>query len=141
MVCLFLLLIQVEYVTYLIVLIYLGGILIFFLFTALMLNDDYRLVRVATQYSIGNILLFLFIVKFFFFFTYINFNLIRFKAYQSFEYNTFVIENNYTISDLFKNQGDILNLINLYTEKSLLLILLGLILLYTMKGVIVITRQ
>ena len=51
------------------------------------------------------------------------------------------IENFYFMNDLFKNQGDTITLLSLYTEKSILLLVLGLILLYTMMGVIIITRK
>jgi hypothetical protein len=51
------------------------------------------------------------------------------------------IENNYFLTDLTNNYGDVYALISLYSDKSILLLILGLILLFTMMGVIVITKN
>ena len=140
--CFLLFQIHVEYLTYLILLLYLGGILIFFLFTALMLNKASRSINeIQNYFSFYNILFFVFGLKCFFLLSYLNFNLCYFKSGQAETFAASLITNNYNINDLFKNQGDILNLLTLYTEKSLLLGLLGLNLLFTMMGVIIITRN
>ena len=136
-----LLLLQIEYLTLLILLLYLGGILIFFLFTALMLNNEYSTKKNITLYSFENIFLFLISFKFFYIVTYFNYKLCYLKINISLDYVPSLIENNYFLKDIMKNHGDALMLLNIFTEKSILLFLLGIILLFTMLGAIVITKK
>lgn len=138
---LILLQIQVEYLTFLIMLLYLGGILIFFLFTALMLNNEYHSNKTNTPLSVDNIIFLIFFFKCFFLLSCLNFNLCYFRSLFFNNYLSVFIENNYFLSDILKNQGDVLTLMSLYTEKSILLFILGFILLFTMMAIIVITRK
>lgn len=133
---------HIEYVTYLILLLYLGGILIFFLFTILMLNNEYTpLTTWSNHYSFENIILLLFSCKAFFFMSYFNLKLCFFlENWNSIEYSPMLIVNNYFIKEFLKNQGDIISFFSLYTEQFFLILILAMILLFTMMGVIVITK-
>ena len=73
--------------------------------------------------------------------TTINYNLCLTKTYIISSYLPGIINNNFFFKDLIKNQGDVIEFITLYTEKYLLLFILGNILLFTMMGVIVITKK
>jgi len=133
---------HIEYLTYLILLLYLGGILIFFLFTTLMLNNEYTSIKVITQYSLENLLLLLISCKFFFIVSYLNLKVCLFnKIFICQDYSPMLINNNYFLKDLLNNQGDVFTFLSLYTEKAVLILILGLILLFTMMGVIVITKS
>lgn len=57
---------HVEYLTFLILLLYLGGILIFFLFTALMLNNEDMIKNYKSSYSFENTLIFILSFKMFY---------------------------------------------------------------------------
>lgn len=132
---------HVEYITFLILLLYLGGILIFFLFTALMLNNEYNSDKIITKYSFENILLFILFFKTFYLISCLNFKISLFKSLSLVQYLPTYIENNYFLKNFTENHSDVVNFVSLYTEKSLLLIILGFILLFTMLGVIVITKK
>lgn len=133
---------HIEYITYLILLLYLGGILIFFLFTTLMLNKEYQSTRFITQYSFENVILLLFSCKFFFLISYLNFKTCFFTSHlHSITYSPALIQNNYFLKELLNNQGDVTSFLSLYTEKFVLILILGMILLFTMMGVIVITKS
>lgn len=133
---------HIEYITYLILLLYLGGILIFFLFTTLMLNNEYTSTKIVTNYSFENIILLLFTGKLFFLISYLNQKICLFHQIAlSIDYSPMLIQNNYFLKHLLNNQGDVLSFISLYTEKFILIIILGIILLFTMMGVIVITKS
>jgi NADH:ubiquinone oxidoreductase subunit 6 (subunit J) len=141
LIAILLLQLHIEYITYLILLLYLGGILIFFLFTTLMLNNEYTSVKIVTQYSLENMLLLLFCCKLFFFMSYLNLKICSFiESFYSKEYSPMLIQNNYFLKELLSNQGDVITFLSLYTEKSILIFILGMILLFTMMGVIVITK-
>ena len=133
--------IHVEYSTYLVFLLYLGGILIFFLFTALMLSNEYNFVKSSNQTSFDNILFLLITLKIWFLTTALNFNISTEKSYILNDYFPTHIENNYYLKDLVSNHSDIYNFFSLFTEKYVLLFILGNILLFTMIGVIVITKK
>lgn len=137
----FLLQLHIEYLTYLILLLYLGGIIIFFLFTTLMLNNEYKSSKGVTQFSLEHLIFTLFFFKCFFFLTYLNYKLCIFITTLSTSYLPTHIENNYFYKELLNNQGDAITFMSLYTEKFILLLILGAILLFTMIGVIVITRS
>jgi len=94
---------HIEYVTYLILLLYLGGILIFFLFTTLMLNNEYTSVRVITQYSLDNFLLLLVSCKLFFLVSYLNLKVCLFnKVLFTQDYSPMLIKNNYFFKTIIK---------------------------------------
>ena len=133
--------IHIEYSTYLLLLLYLGGILIFFLFTALMLNNEYSTIKNVKQISFDNILIFLITFKIWFFLTTLNYNINVEKNYLFYDYFPTYIENNYFYKDMLNNHSDIYNFFSLFTENYILLFLLGNILLFTMMGVIVITKK
>lgn len=142
LVALLMLSLHIEYVTYLILLLYLGGILIFFLFTILMLNNEYtQLTTTLSYYSLENMILLLFSCKAFFFISYFNSKICFFlENWNSTEYSPMLVVNNYFIKEILKNQGDVISFFSLYTEQFVLIIILAMILLFTMMGVIVITK-
>lgn len=132
---------QIEYLTFLILLLYLGGILIFFLFTALMLSNEYTPIKVAKNYSLDNIFLFLIVFKGYFAINSLNFYICMEKSENPMIFFPTHINNNFFWNHFFSNQSDVSNFICLFTEKYLLLFILGNILLFTMIGVIVITKK
>lgn len=140
-ICLLLFQLNIEYLTYLVLLLYLGGILIFFLFTALMLNQEYISTKVVILYSLENSFLILLFLKLFFYLSTLNYQLCFFKIYFSLEYVPVYISNTYFLKDLLGNHGDALTFLSLYSEKALIFIIFGLILLFTMMGVILITKK
>ena len=139
--CILLLQVHVEYITFLILLLYLGGILIFFLFTSLMLNNEYDYKKQNTTYSFETALLLIFFSKIFYSISIINNKIINFKLMYTNRFLASYITENYALNDLISCHYDIYTIINLYSEKYILLIFLGMILLYTMIGVIVITKN
>ena len=132
---------HVEYVTYLFLLLYLGGILIFFLFTSLMLHKEYQSFKVFTLPSWDNFFVLIFMSKFFFFWSCLNLKLCCLKNTYLLSYSSCFIENDFFFKELFNNQSDLVFFISLYTEKAFVLFLLGMILLFTLMGVIVITKK
>lgn len=106
-----------------------------------MLNNEYDSNKNNYSFSIENIILFLFFFKSFFFVSIFNNKIIEFKNLNSSEYSSTSINNGYKINDLVSNHNDLLNLISLYSDKYILLFILGMILLFTMVGVIVITKN
>ena len=140
-ICILFFQLQVEYITYLTLLLYLGGILIFFLFTALMLNNEYRSVKLKIYFSFENMVLLVFFCKAFFILDTVNFKTSSFKNNIVLPYLTSYIENNFYIQDIIKNHGDIISFLSLYFEQSILLLILGFILLFTMMSVIIITKK
>lgn len=139
--CLLLLQLHLEYLTFLILLLYLGGILIFFLFTALMLNNEYDYKNQNHSLSFENTFIFVFFFKIFFWISLLNNKIIYFKSIYPKYYLNSYISDSFSTSNLLSNQNDVLSLIILYSEKYIFLIVLGMILLYTMIGVIVITKN
>lgn len=139
--CVLLLQLHVEYLTFLILLLYLGGILIFFLFTALMLNNEYDSSKQNYFFSFENIILFIIVCKTFFIWNILNNKVIFFTSLNINKYIPSLITDNLSITNYLSTQNDVILFICLYSEKYLLLIFLGLVLLFTMIGVIVITKN
>lgn len=138
----FLLQLHIEYLTFLILLLYLGGILIFFLFTSLMLSNEYNSQTKSSLYSTENIVFIFLFVKIYYWVNLYNFKLCTFLTFNtSNNYYTNYISDNYSYIELLNNQHDVLILNSLYSNKIILLFLLGMILLFTMVGVIVITKE
>lgn len=131
---------NVEYLTFLILLLYLGGIIIFFLFTTLMLTNEYDSKQKNNYLSIENILILLIFTKLFFLCNVLNKKIIiHINTY----YNIFMptnITGNIFFNKFISAQNDIILFIHLYSEKYIFIILLGMILLFTMIGVIFITK-
>lgn len=130
-----------EYLTFLILLLYLGGIIIFFLFTTLMLSNEYDSKKNNHYFSIDTVLIILIFTKLFFLTSILNKQILY---YTNTFYNYFIpvnITQNIHIKNFLTSQNDIVLFVNLYSEKYIFLIFLGMILLFTMIGVIVITKN
>lgn len=139
--CVLLFQLHVEYLTFLILLLYLGGIIIFFLFTTLMLSNEYDSKKNQNYFSIDNILIILIFVKLFFFINIINKKILYYtNTFYNFLIPVNITQNTYS-TNFLSSQNDIILFINLYSEKYIFLISLGMILLFTMIGVIVITKN
>jgi len=107
-----------------------------------MLNNEYTSVRVITQYSLDNFLLLLVSCKLFFLVSYLNLKVCLFnKVLFTQDYSPMLIKNNYFLKQLLNNQSDVFAFLSLYTDKGILIVILGFILLFTMMGVIVITKS
>ena len=120
---------------------YLGGILIFFLFTALMLNNEYTSNKSTKQYSLENMFLILISIKLLYLISYLNYNVCVEKTNTITQFIPTYITNGYFFNDFLNNQSDVSSFIVLFSEKYILLFILGFILLFTMMGVIVITKK
>ena len=138
-VCLLLLYFHIEYVTLLILLLYLGGILIFFLFITLMINKEYIMSKTVILFSVNNIFLFIFFIKTFFLFSVFNCKLYFFlqEYFFCFYFPTY-IENNYTLNMFLSNKDDIFFFLGLFSEKFFIFVYIGLLFLYGMIGAILI---
>ena len=106
-----------------------------------MLNNEYNSLKNYSQYSFENILIFIFFIKSYLYITNINYSLCLMKTYISTAYLPTTISNDFFLKDIMNNYGDVFAFVVLYTEKYLLLFILGNILLFTMMGVIVITKK
>jgi|JI8StandDraft_1071087.scaffolds.fasta_scaffold149421_1 hypothetical protein len=138
-VCLFLLYFHIEYIAFLILLLYLGGVLIFFLFITLMINKEYTSSKFSSTFSFENLFLFLFFIKSFFLLSYFNCNIyILLQNYYFFSYYPTYIENNYNYNLFLTNKDDAFFLLGLYTEKFFCFLYLGFIFLYGMMGAVLI---
>jgi hypothetical protein len=138
-VCFFLFFFHLEYVSFLILLLYLGGVLIFFLVITLMINKEYTSSKNSSIFSCENILIFVFFIKSFFILSYYNskvFSLLQ--GYYFFNYFPTYIENNYNYASLLSNKDDAFFLLNLYSDKFMFVIFLGILFLYSMIAVVLI---
>jgi len=139
LVCLFLLYFHVEYIAFLILLLYLGGILIFFLFITLMINKEYTSSKISSTFSLENIFLFLFFIKSFFLLSYFNCKIFfLIQGYYFFFYYPTYISGNYSYNTFLSNKDDAFFFLSLYSEKIFYFLYLGLIFLYGMIGAVLI---
>jgi len=139
----FLFLLRLEFLAYILLLIYLGGILIFFLFASLLVNPNFTNKRYEMSdlsNSIQNLIVLLFFFKIGYYLTCINEKIcvLLFENNVSFLPVTFD-----THIESLKNQGlffsyDSYCFIRLYEDKAILLITVITILFFVIFGVITI---
>lgn len=138
-VCLFLFFFHLEYISFLILLLYLGGVLIFFLFITLMINKEYTSSKISYIFSLENIFLFLFFMKSFILLSCFNCKIFFIlQSYYYFDYFPTYIENNYFYISFLSNKDDALFFLSLYSEKFFCFLYIGLIFLYGMIGAVLI---
>lgn len=140
-ICIFLLLLHVEYLTFTLLLLYLGGILVFFLFVAIMLSNEYNTARLESQLpleaGVGSILGFKICLSL----AALNENVVFFMSKVQYYYIPTHITNNIFITDLYQIDGDTSYFISLYTDKYIYIGMLGLLLLFSMIGIVLIVYQ
>lgn len=125
----FLLILRLEFLAYLIILVYLGGILVFFLFSSFMINLNYRSSFTSSFHYINNIYFFIFFFKIGYLFFIFIFNSVKIRDYYI------------NFSDISFNQYGVFNQDSLiftilYQDKWLMLIVISLILFIVIYGVV-----
>ncbi len=133
--CLLIFKLKVEFLAFILLLIYIGAISTIFLFVVMMLDlDKIEKVSLSFNYSNYHFMYFILILKFLFFFFFFNKKICVLLSIFSFEY----IKYNNDISCfsyfLFNERNDNLIFINLFSQKFLFFIIIGIILLFSMIG-------
>jgi len=131
-----------EYVTYVILLIYLGGVVIFFLFLTTYLSNESKLNSGFAKFSLNHALSLIFYLKLLICVFLLNEDVLG-ATFLINSHSSLALINNYVfLTDFFSANGDIWYVAPLFcVELAAVLILLGFILLYAMIGVIVILKQ
>lgn len=106
-----------------------------------MLNNEYDSGKQSYFFSFENIIYCIILCKVFFVFNILNNKIILFASINKNKYAPSFIVENISTNSYLSNQNDVLLFVCLYTEKYLLLLFLGMVLLFTMIGVIVITKN
>lgn len=138
-----LLLLEVEFLSFVILLLYVGAIAVLFLFVVMMLQlskPHSKMIQMSFL-SADGILYFLFLFKLLFFIFYFNLKLSTFISLFSYSFNIFNSDNYYSFSDPLMICGDSIIFIIIFTQKYFFLIIVGLILLFSMIGSIVLCIQ
>lgn len=138
-----LLLLEVEFLSFVILLLYVGAVAVLFLFVVLMLQlskINSKMIKMSF-FSSDGILYALFLFKLFFFIFYFNFKLSTFIHLFSYSFNHFNYDSYYSFSDPLMLCGDSIIFLNLFTQKYFFFILVGVILLFSMVGSIVLCVQ
>ena len=134
--CCILFLMKIEFLTFIILLIYIGAISVIFLFLIMMLNLNKQELKnkkkfiLSTKYLIYNSILFKLIFFFFFFNKKFAVTINSF----SFEYLKYNLDLNIFSNYLFKINNDIFLFSNLFTQKYFSFLIVGIILLFSMIG-------
>lgn len=137
-----LLFLHLEYVTYMFLLIYLGGVIIFFLFVILLLHNEASIELLKKKLNLDVVLVVILFFKLFVTLLLLNERLTSKFIKSRYNYNSSYLSNDLFFTDISQIQGDASYFVPLYSlSNSVLLIMLGLILLFSMIGVIVITTQ
>jgi NADH:ubiquinone oxidoreductase subunit 6 (subunit J) len=126
---------KVEFLTFILLLIYVGAISILFLFIVMMLDlDKTEKLNINFNYSNYYFIYFLLVLKFFFFFFFLNKKICVSLGIFSFEYIKYNNDINCFSQFLFNERNDNLIFINLFSQKFFLFIIIGIILLFSMVG-------
>lgn len=136
----FLILLNLEFLAFIIILLYVGAISVLFLFVVMMLQlgkTNSKLLKVSI-FSTDGLLYSIFLVKFVFFIFYFNFkltNLINLFScsFYTVNYNFY----QYSFSNPLLIGGDAMTFLNLFTQKYTFFLLIGIILLFSMVGSII----
>ena len=135
----FLLLLEIEFLSFIILLLYIGAISVLFLFVVMMLQlgkTNSKMIQMSFL-SADGVLYILFLFKLIFFIFYFNLKISNFISLFSYEFNNFNHNMYYSFSTPLMIGGDSIIFLNLFTQKYLFFILIGIILLFSMVGSIV----
>lgn len=133
-----LLILEIEFLSFIIMLLYIGAVAVLFLFVILMLqlNKNHSKYLKMSFLSTDGILYLLFGLKIVFLIFYLNKKLSCFISAFSYQFTTFDYDS-YSFVDFLLIGGDSIIFLGLFTQKYYFLILVGIILLFAMVGSIV----
>jgi NADH:ubiquinone oxidoreductase subunit 6 (subunit J) len=137
--CLVLLVLDIEFISFIIILLYVGAISVLFLFVVMMLQlnkNNSKYLQMSFLSSDG-ILYTMFAFKLFFFSVYLNRKLSSFIGLLSYQYTTFYYESSYSFVNSIFIGGDSILFLSLFTQKYIFFLLVGTILLFAMVGSII----
>jgi len=135
-----LIILRIEFVAYLLLLIYLGGILVFFLFSGMLFSTNFNSIYNSKRlplYKNNNIFFFLIILKLgiALFTLYAKLNLIFFSL--AFNYLPSVFDGDFECSRFLYYNGESYVFTVLYGDKGFLLIIISMVLFATIYGVLI----
>ena len=134
---------RIEFLSFILLLLYIGAIAILFLFIVMMVQssfDQSQQLNIACLSSSG-ILYSAFVLKAFYFIIYFNYqfsNTLTLFSYQFLNYSSII---NYTFISNLRMAGDSVIFVSMFTQKYFLFILVSIILLFAMVGSIVLCLQ
>jgi NADH:ubiquinone oxidoreductase subunit 6 (subunit J) len=134
-----LLVLDIEFLSFIIMLLYIGAIAVLFLFVVMMLqlNKNNSKYLKMSFLSTDGVLYLLFGLKIFFFAFYLNKKLSCFISLFSYQFTNFHYDSNYCFVNFLLVGGDSIAFLGLFTQKYYFFILVGIILLFAMVGSIV----
>lgn len=137
--CFVLLVLEVEFLSFIIMLLYIGAIAVLFLFVVMMLQLNKNNAKQLKMSFLGadGILYLLFGFKCIFFIFYLNQKLSSFISLFSYQFTTFQHEGSYSFVNSLLVGGDSLIFLSLFTQKYYFFVLVGIILLFSMVGSII----
>lgn len=126
---------KIEFLTFILLLIYIGAITIIFLFVVMMLQlDKIDWLKLNSNYSTYHFIYFLFIFKILFFIYFLTHKICIAINFISFEYVIYNKDINIFSNFLFNEKNDSIIFLSLFSQKYLLFITIGFILLLSMVG-------
>ena len=134
-----LLVLEVEFLSFVIMLLYIGAISVLFLFVVVMLQlnkNDSKMIKMSFL-SADGILYFLFGFKLFVFILYFNMKVSNFISLFSYQTIMFNYDISYSLVSPLMIGGDSIIFLSLFTQKYFFFILIGVILLFSMVGSII----
>jgi NADH:ubiquinone oxidoreductase subunit 6 (subunit J) len=127
---------EVEFLSFILLLIYIGALIVLFLFIVMMLDlDKEESIKVTSFIFSMNLIFYLFLVlKLLFYCLFFNKNLVFGISMISYEFIKYDENITNFSSSFFYTGSDAIIFLSLFTTKSCLFILVGLILLFSMVG-------
>lgn len=134
-----LIILEIEFLSFIIILLYIGAIAVLFLFVVMMLqlNKNTSKYLKMSFLSSDGVLYLLVGFKIFFFIFYLNQKLTDFVSLFSYQFYTAHYDTNYTFVNFLLVGGDSVLFLGLFSQKYYFFILVGIILLFAMVGSIV----
>jgi NADH:ubiquinone oxidoreductase subunit 6 (subunit J) len=129
--CLILFMLKVEFLTFILLLIYIGAISVLFLFVLMMLKLNHT-EKLFIKFSNNYLIYVLLVLKLSCFFIYFNKKLCFSISFFSFEFLKYNKDINNSFYFLFENQNDSIFFLNLFSQKFLFFVIIGFILLFSM---------
>ena len=141
--CFILFLLEIEFLSFIILLLYIGAIAVLFLFVVMMIQlnkNDSKKCNVSFLSSDG-LFYIVFGVKFFYFMLYFNSQLSNSISLFSFQFLKSYSVINYSFIDPLMIYGDSVIFLSIFTQKYFLFVLVAIILLFAMIGSILLCVQ
>jgi NADH-quinone oxidoreductase subunit J len=137
--CSILILLEMEFLPFIIMLLYIGAVSVLFLFVVMMLqmNKNNSKNLKMSFLSVDGLLYLLLTFKFIILGHSLNQGLSSLVSVVSYQFTTYYYETYYTLTSSLLISGDSMVFLSLFTQKYYFFILMGIILLFTMVGSIV----